>query len=108
MTDVDTSKPAWWVSWYSPASLGGFELHWPWWRAGWEIEGYDQELTKLAALVRADTEDEAFAIIEESYHEKPEKGVERRFANIIKDGDKLPWQHEGSRFPLEDWMTWEV
>lgn len=109
MTEAETdltAKPAWWISWYSPEALGGFELHWPWWRSGWTIERDGTEKTVLVAAVRADTEDEAFEIIESAYLEKPEDGVERRFCDKLEDGETMPWEHEGTRFPLMDWQEW--
>ena len=102
-----TKKPIWWISWYSPEALGGFTLTLPWWRSGWAIQEDNSELTLFVGAVRADTEDEAFAIIEAAYDTPPDEGVTRRFAKKIDDGEELPWEHEGTRFPLGEWMEWE-
>lgn len=110
MTDnTKNSKPVWWISWYSPESLGGFELRTPWWRSGWMIEDNGTELTILVAAVRADNEDEAFEIIESSYDKEGTKIAKkfRRFSRRLDEGELLPWEQEGTRFPLGDWMEWE-
>lgn len=77
----------------------------PWWRSGWSIHEDGTEETIFVAAVRADTEDEAFSIIEEAYDTKPENGVPRRFAKKL-DEATLPWQKEDTRFPFGDWMEW--
>lgn len=100
-------SPAWWISWYSPGDLGGFELHWPWWRSGWSIEADGSEKTVFVAAVRAGSEDEAFDLIESTYDTPPAEGVERRFCEPIDEDEEKPWEREGTRFSLMDWMVWE-
>lgn len=108
MTKAKTpKKPAWWISWYHPAELGGFELHWPWWSSGWSFDKDGNEINIFVAAVRADSEDEAFDLIESSYDEKPEKGLERRFCDKLEEDESKPWEHAGGRFQLGDWMSWE-
>ncbi len=107
MTETAAKKPAWWISWFSPESLGGFTLTAPWWRSGWYYDKDGNEVTILVAAVRADSKDEAFALIESSYDTKPEGGVERRFIDRLEEDETKPWEHEGTRFPLGDWMEWD-
>lgn len=99
-------KQAWWLSWYSPQALGGFELHTPWWVSGWSFDKDENEISVIVAAVRANSEDEAFALIEASYDTPPDGGVEPRFIEPL-DEDEFPWNREGSRFQLGDWMEWE-
>lgn len=95
-----------WISWYSPQSLGGFELRSPWWKAGWMFDENEEELSIIVAAIRAESEEDAFAKVEASYFEKPENGVERRFCETFEEGEIKPWEREDGRFQLGDWMEW--
>ena len=105
-TETET-LPAWWVSWYSPGKYGGFELHWPWWRTGWMYDENDEEVTIFVAAIRAESEDAAYELIAQAYDEPPTfTDEDKRFCNSLEGKDKMPWEHEGTRFPFGDWMTW--
>lgn len=110
MTDnTSNSKPIWWISWYTPKSLGGFTLLTPWWVSGWAFDENDEEVTSIVAAVRADSEKEAFETIEAAYEEENVKIPKklRRFCRKFEEGDELPWERESTRFSLQDWMEWK-
>lgn len=105
--DIDTSLPAWWISWYSPQALGGFTLYWPWWRSGWSYDRDDNEVSIFVAAVRAESEDDAYEIIMKAYDNPPVFTEEnKRFCELFDAGEKMPWEHENPRFPFGDWMQW--
>jgi len=88
---------AWWVSWYSTAPLSTFELHSPWWVSGYRCS---DDAETVCAAVRAETAEEAKAIVHASY-DVPPTALEWRFAEVL----------EGSpfcdRFPQDrDWLVW--
>ena len=61
----------------------------------------------FVAAVRADSEEDAYALVEGSYFDLPENvHIERRFCQALEEDAEKPWEREGTRFPLEDWMTW--
>lgn len=99
-------KQAWWISWWSDEEMGGFTLYSPWWTSGWSLDADGKEETVFVAAVRADSEDEAFKLVESSY-DKDGIVVKRRFADPMDEDEKKPWEHEGTRFPFGDWMIWE-
>lgn len=96
-----------WISWTSCFDVdGGFELHSPWWISGWSYNEKDQEESVFVGAIRADSEDEAFAKISAAYDAVPDGGVSRRFIEIFEKDEKKPWEREGGRFQLGDWMEW--
>ena len=94
MGKTKTKKPAWWISWYHPRSLGAFELHSPWWISGLADRG-----RTIVAAVRAKDEDAAYELIYAAYDERP-KHIEFRFCQVLNGS---PFT---DRFPKADWMKW--
>lgn len=97
-----------WISWYSVfEDDGGFSLKSPWWVSGWSYDREDREETIFVGAIRADSEDDAFEKIAQAYDVPPEGGVKRRFIEELEEGKPRPWEHEGTRFPLNsEWMEW--
>lgn len=108
--------PAWWCSWWTGPGEG-FELHTPWWVTGYR-EGPEGEQRSICAAVRAASEEEAWAVIQNA-HDDPSVSLDWRFTQPIpsslKDGgvpavdqivDYAPWTTAGGRFPKADWMVW--
>lgn len=105
--DIDTSLPAWWISWYSPQDFGGFTLYWPWWASGWAFDFDGKEISIFVAAVRAESEDAAYEIVRQAYDTPPVfTDEQKRFCECIEGKGKMPWEHENPRFPLGDWMQW--
>lgn len=96
-----------WISWYSDHEEGGFELYSPWWVTGY-APGPDGDFsdTIFVGAVRAETEEEAWDKIAQSYDSPPPSGVRQRFIEKFDPGEKKPWEHEGGRFSLAEWMVW--
>jgi len=90
----------WWVSWYSPAALGGWELNSPWWTSGYAMVG-DEDVPCICAAIKANDEDDARALVFAAYDTMP-KEIEFRFVNEKADD----WTPFSDRFPKVDWMVW--
>ena len=89
-------QPAWWLSWYSPPSLGPLVLHTPWWVTG---RLSDKTATVVAAVQAADA-DAASELVYAAYDQRPDR-IEFRFVEPL---DRSPFL---DRFPRADWMQWE-
>lgn len=96
----------WWLSWYWPDELGGFELHSPWWISGYKIEGPIDDPSCgdacICAAVQADTEEEAMGKVIASFDKKP-SAMEWRFC----EEHPPDWSPFSGRFPHAKWMKWE-
>lgn len=96
-----------WISWSSiMEDDGGFELRSPWWVSGWNITKDNKEESIFVGAIRADSEEEAWKKIAEAYDTPPENGVNQRFIQVMSGDEERPWEREGTRFPLGDWMEW--
>lgn len=87
-----------WLSWYQPERLSGFEYHGPWWETGWR--GTDGAATICAAVIAASAE-AAKEVILATFDERP-SDLEWRFIDE-RSGD---WSPFCSRFARGDWMQW--
>lgn len=98
-----------WISWYTPKELGGFNLKYPWWVTGHRLDPNDSVLEKadvsvtptVCAAVQAKNEAGARDIIKKSYDKEP-VDLEWRFCEERPD-DWIPFNE---RFPKSGWMTW--
>lgn len=91
---------AYWVSWWTTGPE--FEIHWPWWESGYDMNGN----TSICAAICAPDEAGAEAVIYESYDVRPEK-IDFRFIEAKSAGWK-PYGGENSRFRKADWMpVWD-
>lgn len=97
---MNQNKP-YWISWYSPKSLGGWELHSPWWVSGYTYFG-EEEVPAICAAVMAIDEKEAKDKIYRSYDELPKEAIEWRFVNERSED----WSPFSERFPQAAWMKW--
>lgn len=97
-TKADWVAPAFWLSWYSPAALGQWELHSPWWVSGERMDGTQI----IVAAVRAEDEEAAWDAVRLAYDEPPES-IEPRFIEPMDEGES-PFS---GRFPQYGWMAWE-
>ena len=96
-----------WISWYSVFEYtGSFELHSPWWVSGWSYDADENEESIIVAAVRADSEEEAWEVVKQAYDTYPKKGFRERFIETFEEGETKPWEREGGRFQLADWMEW--
>lgn len=91
------------ISWYAvPGTIteyGKFELHYPWWVSG---ERCSDGAHTIVAAIPVELEEEAQAVVMESYDHKPayEVELEIRF-NDLKTGSPFC-----ERFPRRAWMKW--
>lgn len=90
-------KP-YWISWYSTAAMGAWELHSPWWVSGSRCS--DDALT-ICAAVAAKDEEHAQSIVRKSY-DKQVRNVQWRFCEEKEHG----WSPFSDRFPRAKWMKW--
>ena len=88
---------AYWLSWYTTAEHGGWELHSPWWISGYSGDG---EETIIVAAVRANSPEEAEEVVVNSYDTPPEY-LRFRFNDEF---DRSPFS---DRFPQAEWMAWD-
>lgn len=96
------SNRNYWVSWYSTAEMGEWELHSPWWKSG--VRGSDHAAT-ICAAIRAISPEEVRRKVAAAYDvriENPLTDIEWRFINQRADD----WEPFTDRFPRADWMKW--
>lgn len=90
---------SYWVSWFhTPETLGGFELHSPWWVSGLRCS---DDADTVVAAIHADHEEGARDRVLRSYDVRPDD-VEWRFVEERPDS----WSPFCDRFPQADWMQW--
>lgn len=92
----------WWVSWYSTAEMGEWELASPWWKSG--TRSSDHAAT-ICAAIRAIDSDSVRKKIAAAYDiplTNPLVEIEWRFCNMRTDD----WSPFNDRFPRADWMQW--
>jgi hypothetical protein len=101
---------AYWISWYHHPDDGPFELHTPWWVSGCTLEEVQRDT--IVGAVQADSEDDAWQVVYESYDTPPTR-IEPRFCDKLDDEAKgvsarEPWTEVDGRFPRADWMQWPL
>ena len=92
-----------WVSWYCPHDLSGFELNSPWWISGYifdEDEGIDVDI--ICSAIKAENEHLAAMKIYESFDQRPDH-INFRFIEERPDD----WSPYCDRFPKANWMVFE-
>lgn len=92
-----------WVSWYSPAKLGGWELHTPWWVSGYAM-GDEEDVPTICAALHARDEAAAHQTIADCYDKETKiTDIEWRFVEERPDD----WSPFNSRFQRAPWMNWD-
>jgi hypothetical protein len=105
---LEAAQKNFWISWYWPQDLGGFELNSPWWETGARVAmsmktgKIIEETPTICAAVRAFDEEHAMTKVIASFDKKP-SALEWRFCEEKPDG----WSPFSDRFPRSDWMRWE-
>lgn len=96
------AKQSFWISWFATTADVSFELHSPWWVSGERQHPQDEDDSQdiICAAVRADTEEEAMALVVAA-HDKPVE-LEWRFCEL----QKPDWSPFNSRFRQAGWMKW--
>lgn len=100
------SRPiqGWWISWYDvPGELNpdeyGFTLDDSLtWITGTRMSDSAATVVACIHVTQASNVKEAEQSIEDRYEDVSLLPLEFRFCDPIYEGDKLPWEHEGSRF----------